>query len=179
MTIAASSYIPTSGAADTRATEVLSFPFTARPQVMTLYFRFVESGSILSGSAMICHLGSSSDSATPRLQVYRAGGKYRLEIVGDVTVNSTLITAPSIGNVVELRCVINTTVQIHQSINGAAETSATASSAQVLPQTWAGTILYVGSRAGSINIGFNKFLNVCIMRGSQSLTTMRREAGVW
>jgi hypothetical protein len=69
-------------------------------------------------------------------------------------------------------------IQIHQTINGAAETSATASAALALPDAWSAAQLWINSSVTAV-AGFNKFMNVAVLRGVQSLTTMRREAGVW
>ena len=60
----------------------------------------------------------------------------------------------------------------------AAETETPESSALVLASAWSGTILYVNNRGQGDRAGFIGLRNLVFHRGVQSLTTMRRLAGV-
>lgn len=177
----ASSYIKTNGTALTRNRDRLSFPYNARPQAMTVYVRFVERGTVLITNARILHIGLANSANAPLLDILEtsAGGKYRVVYnSGTGSVSSSLTAAPSINDIVELRVTLTGAgvAQIHQSINGATETSATAASALTLPQTWAGTDVELNATIAG-NTGFSAFTNIVITRGVQTLETMRRMAG--
>ncbi|GAG34261.1 unnamed protein product [marine sediment metagenome] len=175
-----SSYIPTAGAAVERAEDQLNWTITSRPQAATYYVRLVEAGSIFSSSfPRILEINNGSG-GNPRFYIIQnSNGKYRVGYVNaeGTTVTSDLTTAPTVGDVVELRATLSSAgvVQIHQSINSGTETSAVASSTQVLPTAWSGTQLWLNSR-DTTQVGFNKFLDIVILRDIQSLATMRRIA---
>lgn len=184
MSATVSSYVPSlTDATATRNADVLPLTFPARPQVMTVYMRFVEMGSVLNNgaTARIFHVGASDDSdARLVCDSPSAGGAFRLfhgARGGSVIV--TLAVAPSLGDRVELRALLNAdgSIQLHQSINSAAETSTAASSAQILAPTWSAPLIWLNS-TGTDRIGFIAFRNVLIHRGVQTLETMRRLASV-
>ena len=175
-----SSYIPTGGAQVSRTVDALSWVFNSRPQAMTVYVKFIETGAVknYAGGTTIIQLGSgnASHGYGPRFFVvpnsatsylYRAGYHN-----GTAGVTSTLATGPAIGNVVELRATLSAAgvVRLHQSINGAAETSATASSAQALKQTWGSSALILNNHMA--------WLAIHVERGIHDLATMRQLAGV-
>lgn len=168
--------MPSGGGTVTRNADVLPFPFPARPQVMTGYIRFVELGTILISEARLWQISVAD--ANPRLMVEAVSGVYRMRHSTDNgTVTSTLAVAPSIGDGVEVMAQVNVdgSIQIHQSINGAALTSGSVSSALALAPQWSGVILNI-NRGGAR--GFIAIREIVFHRGVQSLTTMRRLAGV-
>jgi len=169
-----SSYIPTGGAQVTRTVDALSWVFNSRPQAMTVYLKFIEVGAIknYAGGTAIIKLGSGNPSfyITPNAAasyLYRAGYHN-----GTAAVTSTLATGPAIGSIVELRATLTAAgvVRLHQSINKAAETSATASNALALKQTWSSSTLILNNHVG--------WIAICIERGIHDLATMRQLAGV-
>jgi hypothetical protein len=174
-----SSYIPTAGAVFARGREQLTFPFTARPQAMTFYAHFIEAGSgVTSGSERILQIGDTSN-GNPRLFISNAASnRYRLRWINaaGTGVGTAPVVSPSIGDVVELLCILNANGSVDNTtiINNTA-TAAGTSSPLVLPDAWSDILLSINS-VGTIAVGFNKFLNILILRGVQTLATMRRIA---
>ena len=183
MTAFASSYMPTGGGATTRNTDVLPFPFLARPQAMTIYIRFVEMGNIVSTTIpTLLQIGILDSAVGPLLKVLGRADlsqQYDFVFTPDTgsDLRSTLGTGPSFDDIVELRCVYDGAVQLHQSINEAAETSASKSSTNVIPTAWASPTILQLNGGGNAN-GFIALTHLKIHRGVQSLETMRRLAGV-
>lgn len=179
MSATVSSYMRSGGGTVTRNADILPFPFPARPQAMTGYLRFVESGNIaLSNSEKLITIGGDT---VPRLLIQAIGGVYNLRHQnGILNVASTMTTAPSVGQIVELVSQLNAdgSVKLIQSIDAATEEEASASTAAVFSAKWNEALLYFNSESPSARIGFTAFRNVVFHRGVQSLTTMRRLAGV-
>lgn len=184
MSLTVTSLIPgiVAGAQPIRKADALSVPFPSAPQAMTIYVRFRESGNaILAGSVRVLHIGNSS-LAAPNLQLqFPAGGTgYRLSLVTlSGTVNVSLGAKPGIGEEVELRATITAAgvIQLGQSLNGAAE-AVTGTATAVLPQTWSDTKCWIGGLSGGTAAGAIALRNLLIVRGVQSLQTMRKYAGV-
>lgn len=179
----ASSYQPASGATVKRNADVLPLPFLARPQAMTVYVRFVELGSILTGTTTrVWHIGSSNNN-NPRLAVNNNGsGLYQMVHVNlsAASVAATLAAAPSLDDMVELLGELGAdgSVKLSQSVNGTAETTTATSAALVLPAAWSTpTLLYLNS-IGTLVVGFLGLRNLVGHRGIQTFATMRRLAGV-
>lgn len=175
----ASSYIPTTASAVTRSADSFSLPFTAAPQEMTLYARFVEQGTISISSARLVQVGDAAD-ADARLLISQAGGFYEMSHdSGSTSVSSTLAAAPAIGDLVELRAVLfaDGAVQLHQSINGAAETSAAKSAANALAVAWSDDLIWLNS-VGSAFVGFNAFTHLSALPGVKTQAECRSASGV-
>lgn len=181
MALAPSSYIKTTTAVDTRTRDQLSFPFTARPQAMTVYVRFVEMGAILLTTIprIIGQGINDSNGAGTWLIFVESTGFYAMQHWRNGIVGSVLTAAPSVGQKVELRGVLNGngSVQLHQSINGGAETSATASAAKALATVWSDTNLYIGSGPQGSTPAPAAFRNVHIVAGVKTMQEMRIRAG--
>lgn len=167
----ASSYKKTASGTATRNAEALSFPFWAPPQAMTCYVKFVERGTILAPAST--RVLQVSNGTNPRFLVwqYTGNNRYRASLINidEDQVDSVSVAAPSVGDVVELRVTLSAlgVVQIHQSINSAAEVSATATAAQALDSTWGGNILSLnGQVTAAAAVGFNEFEAAIIARGS-------------
>lgn len=130
---------------------------------------FVEAGS-LAGSDTIFALTNGS-AGTPYLVVQSTGTQYRIvHHNGTSSVSSTMSgTAPTAGQTVSLRWTLLSTgvVQIHQAINGAAETSATASGTLTLGAAWASpSRCYLNTGVGTD--GTSKFVGLVIGLGNQT-----------
>lgn len=182
----ATSYIATTTVAVTRAVDATYFNLPTgltTPVASTFYLKFVERGGVEgTGLKYLVNIGDSG-SANNALQIRNDGsGFYRAVLTdgaGSTTSGSSMATAPAFGDTVELRVTITSAgvVQIHQSINGAAEVSATAGAAGGLPATWGSgsAKLFVGctSTAGANGSAFaHKSLR--IMAGSSNtLATMQ------
>lgn len=176
-----SSVIVTAAATGTRVRDQLSFTFNARPQPMTIYIRFVELGTMVAiANLRILQIGASAGT-DPRLFISGdSSGFYRIvHDNGPTIVTSTLATAPTFGQRVELRATLSATgsVQINQSINEGAETSATASGAATLAAAWSAATLWVNSLSTSVT-GFMALRNLRIERGAVSLQRMRELEGI-
>ena len=168
-----SSYIPTGGAQVSRAVDALSWVFNSRPQAMTVYLKFIEVGASRNYAGLsIFKIGA----AAPQLIVLphaAATYAYRVSHLNGTSTVASLVSAnPTPADVVELRATLSATgaVRIHQSLNGAAETSATASAANALAQTWGTAALILGNHVA--------WLAIHVERGIHDLGTMRRLAGV-
>lgn len=177
MALVHSSVIVTTTVVDTRTRDQLSVVLAARPQAMTFYFRFVELGSINKGTNQkIMFLGSS----TTFLQIISDGTNYRAQINNgfSATVSSTLAVAPVVGDRVELLLTLTAAgvIQLSQSINEGAVSTAAAGSARYLPTAWGNTTLWINSFATS-NVGLNAFRNIEIVAGVKTLQEMRIRAG--
>jgi hypothetical protein len=178
-----SSYMPTDGASVTRTADALSWTFTARPQATTLYVKFVERGNIanaVTGSNRnLLSIGGGSNARIELLQE-AATAFYKLYFfrATGAAVASTLAVAPTIGQIVELRGTISVTgsVQLHQSLDGGAEVSATASTTKPLPTAWNTAVLWLGGHGPTVQ-GQQELLATAIVRGIQTRATMRRLAG--
>lgn len=173
-----SSYIPTVGSSVARNADVLSYPFPFPPQAMTVYCKFTELGNSAALSALgLLHIGAAAGS-DPRLEIeVTSGGKYRVQHDnGTTAVLSAQSTAPSIGDVVELRALLNAdgSVQCNQSLNAGAEESPAASSANALGAAWSDTTLDIGHIAGTL-VGFADIRAIKIARGIKTMAEMRAE----
>ncbi|HEX6924357.1 MAG TPA: hypothetical protein VF167_02955 [Longimicrobiaceae bacterium] len=179
----ATSYIATTSATVARSADALKYAFTAAPQAMTLYARFIEQGTLRSAnSARILQISDSTSASTSRLLIHAPSGDsyyqiYHGEAGGQVT--STLAAAPDLGDLVELRGILyaDGSVRLHQSINGAAETSSTASSALALASAWDDETLNLGG-VGSSFVGSAAFTHVAVLKGERTLSECRGAAGV-
>ena len=146
------SYMKTTTAPVARAVEAATWvPYNHPPQLSTLYLKFREAGTILDATgSVLLHIGLTAAATDARLVIRQAGGFYEvLHDNGTAEVSSTLAAAPNLGDTVELRVEVaaDGSVRIHQSINGATETSAAQSAANAFASTWAGpaTRLYLNS----------------------------------
>ena len=181
MSVSVSSYIPTSGGTDARTAELLNFPFNARPQAMTFYLRFFELGTIATGGGYLFAVLSATDE-NPSLRLFVQGAAYRLQHVSaaGTAIAATMAAGPSVGDVTELVGQLNAdgSILMIQSINGAAATETSASSALTMGDAWAAPTLYVATRGSGDQGSQNAFMNIVFVRGVHSLARMRRFAGV-
>lgn len=147
----------------------------------TIYLRGYEVGTAKAGGT-IYHLGSGVAGADPRVIIEATGGVYRAKLDdGTEEVSSAMATAPSPGQLFELRLEILSTgsIQLHQSINAATETDATASAVPAggLPTALAGDRRYFGSEAGSTP-GTLVLTHEARLPGSVSLASCRAFCGL-
>lgn len=168
------SLIITTSATGTRAVDSLGFPLLALPQASTWYTKFIERGTLLSGTSTgLLGIGASTDAA---LFLLNNGGFYEVAHRRSADVSSTLTVAPSYGQLVELRAIVNAdgSVQLGQSIDGGTETLATASAANAFAAAWHDTTLTFADRGGAP--GYAAFLAVRIGAGVQTMAQMRATA---
>ncbi len=176
----ASSGIPTTSATVTRAADLLSFDFTAPPQEMTVYCRFVEQGTAkLGGGARLFQI--SGPDANPRLLATSNGSGYDAVLATSAGSVSVSTAGGAVGDLIELRLVLHQDGRLLAglSINGGAESVTALSGALALPVAWSGQQLWLGRNGsdGSAH-GFNAYTHTRIERGVRTLAEMRAKAGV-
>lgn len=170
----ATSLMLSSAAAATRSADTLFFNFTAPPQEMTVYVKFVERGSLGINNARLVAFGSAA-AGDPRFFISEVGDKWSVgHDIGATVSAATLATAASVGDAVEIRAVLNAdgSVLIGQSLNSGTEETATDATTQTLQSAWADTRLYINS-AGTVVRGVNAFAAIKVARGTKTLAEMR------
>ena len=173
-----SSYMRTNGTALTRNRDSLSRTYNARPQALTVYVRFVERGTKATANDRLVNVGSNT---SPRFILMAAGSSKYLALfsTSNGSVDSTPNATVSINDVVEFMGQLTAAGKVTGiiSVNGATSISGTQSAALSLPQVWSAQTVWFNRHNGTTNVGFNAFTNFLIVRGVQSLETMRRIAG--
>jgi hypothetical protein len=167
-----SSLIPTTSAAVTRSADALSFPFNVPPRAMTVYVKIVERGTaLLTGSNGV--LGVGATVAPAFMLLVDGSGHYRWEHRNGSDLSSTAAAAPSLGQTVELRGILNAdgSAQLGQSINSAAEVVASATAANALGSAWNNMTLVLNDWASEK--GFGAFVAVRFAAGVQTMAYMR------
>lgn len=162
-------------ASEAQAVETLYAPYTAAPQAMSVYVKFIEAGTIGLSNGTILYVGDSA-SSDARLMIQRGGSAVYAGTHDPGTAStSTLAAGPSWGDTVELLLTLASdgTPILSQSLNGATATTGTGQTAQALAYSWSGQRIYVGSEGGTGNNGVNPILSVKVARGVQSLAYMR------
>lgn len=158
-----------------RGADSYQLPYTTPPQELSMYVKFIESGTIvLGGGRRVCYIGSAAN-ATPQLTLDATGGFYEAtHHNGTVQVLSALAVAPVVGDTVELLLNLfgDGSIQVTQSINGAASTSGAQSGANALATAWSAQLAWLNS-TGATLIGFTAIQGWKIVAGSRSLSEMR------
>lgn len=167
----ASSEIATTTVAVTRGSDSYSLPFTTPPQEMTVYVKFVESGTSLISSYLWSI--NSAGFAAPNFFAPSSGGLFFADHVNAANVFSS-VTAPTIASVDEVLCRLfgDGSVDITQSVNGAAATTGTQSAGTPLASAWSGLLLWLNS-GGSGSPGFTAIQSFKVVSGARSLAEMR------
>lgn len=169
-----SSYIPTTSAAVTRSADSLSFPFYTTPRAMTVYWKGVEGGSITSGTNGVVFIVGGTGAANPMFYVAENGaGKYNVvHHNGTASVLKAAAAAPSIGDTLELRAVLQSdgSVLLGQSISSGTEAVTAASSANTLNSAWASSVI---TAIGASATGWHADQSLKVASGVQTLATMR------
>lgn len=147
---------------------------------MTVYVKFVERGNATVGvNQKLVFIGN----ATTFLQIIGNASGATVGYIGQWNngISSSVATAhtaaPNIGDIVEHRATLSAggILTLEQTIAGVS-TNTTPSAARTLPLAWGATTLWLNSFA-TANVGYVNLLAVCLVRGVQSLDTMRRYAG--
>jgi hypothetical protein len=162
----ATSEIPTSTGAASRAADVFYWNYTPVAQALMMYVRFVESGTILSGATTPI-AGISSGLGEPLMMIENVGtgvyGVYHGES-GAGAVLQALAAGPALGQTVEHVAIVfpDGSVQIIQSLDGAAATISGHSVAKALTN-WADQKLWLNVYA-TTQIGSCKYADVRIVK---------------
>ena len=165
----------TSGVTFARTTESISWPFITAPQGITAYIRFIELGTVKGdASGVLFSIGGSTGA---RFFVERGAtvDAYRVKHNnGSTEVSVNLATTHVIGDNLEIRATLKSDgkINIHFSIDGAAEVNGSESAALALAAAWNISKIYL-NWDGSTNYGFNAFRSIKVARGVQTMAFMR------
>lgn len=162
---------------DMGTSDVLKWVSPFGVQACSGMIQFYENGS-LAGSKAIFAITNDTPVA-PLLLIFSSGTQYQIQHNNAIsTVTSTMSgTAPTSGQLVQLRWRILSTgsVQIFQSINGAAETTATASGTLALGAAWASpTAFYLNSSGSGTIVGTSRFVGACVLQGTIGQTALQQ-----
>lgn len=164
---AESSYIQTVAGSGSRATDDFSWAAPFPGYNLMAYVRFIERGTVgLSAGARLLQL-SKLNNTGPRLIILNTNGPNAYQTIhdnGSTSKISTLATTPAVGATVELLALwqANGSVDIAQSINGAAVTSGGVSAAQGMNSLDSIEAISVNGIGGSY--GLNDFAEVKIVK---------------
>lgn len=142
-----------------KATDSLVWPFPFPPQALFIYEEFIEAGSILTAAAATRNVGIS-DPTNERMGIYRSSTGYE-GYHANAAFRSSQVTAPVpvVGDRVQHVLTVNAQgqPQLHQVINGGAETVATIGTAEPFNATFGLQLLAINSAVNGTAAGFNKF----------------------
>lgn len=142
---AVSSFVHTDAASATRATDSFYWDYLHAPQAMMAYVRFIPRLIAPDLGHRVLNIGTGASGAQSFL-IYN--DPYVVYFHNGTTSTAVVLPAsPSVGDVVELIAVLNPSgsVEILQSINGAAITGAGPSASIAYPAAWSGSRVYINS----------------------------------
>jgi len=177
-----SSVIVTTAAVDTRTRDQVVFSYTPRPQAMSIYLQFVETGAVLLTSfPRILVIGTLSTTTAYIAMLVHSSGVYYLSYRNGITTterSSFLGAGAVVGSSVELMGTLTSggVIQMYQSINGGTATSGSAGTASILPVAWAAQTGALAS-GGASNSAFGAYRNVCVEAGGLTREQKRVRAG--
>lgn len=174
--------IPTTTTALTRAADRLEFPFTAHPQAMTVYADFIERAQpnwaiVGAQSPRIAEIGASGGT-DPRLILSKPAPDATYAITHRPVATSrtsTVALTPVYGDRIELRGLLNAdgSVQIGAVKNGGAESLGSVSAVDPLVAAWSTPTLVNIGTLGANGKGDIALRSLIIAAGVQDLATMR------
>lgn len=173
-----------------RADDFLQYPVNFSPRTIeeaggaTFYTRWQELGTAFSGSSTrLWHIGGASAGDNPRMGIIGAGTDGALSGLfddGSTSASSTTSGVLSLMDIGEARLVVfqesgDWKVQLHISVNGGAETSASAATiGSSLPESWSADTLTLGAGPGGSLEGFAAFIGLLrATTGERSMGHMR------
>lgn len=169
-----SSIISTTTTAVTRQQDATSSIFSAQPQPMTIYLRFMNLGSTLTnGQPVLFSLGSLGTPAALQIWCDAASSLKFSYFNNSGTQAVTLACAAQLGDLVEVRGVLaaDGSFTLGISINGGTEVTGTSLGGPGIPATWSQLSLAL-SDAGSVD-NAAAWQSVRIAGGAPSLPQMR------
>jgi hypothetical protein len=152
-----SSYVKTpSSSGVSRTADVFSWQYTSLPQAAMIYTSFIDRGTGLdqTTSPRIWQIGKA-DGSDPQLVLYHSTHYQLLHSVSASAVTSTMAGSPVYGDWVRLLSIVYSdgSVELIQSINGAAVTSGGRSAVKAFGAAWSDTVLWLNSlSAGAIGL---------------------------
>lgn len=143
-----SSLIPTTTATVTRNPDVLTFPFNAPPQALTVYIDYVSRATLAGTTPYIAIIGNPIAGLNAIQLPNDVGQSYARAVAAGNTFDSTIAPPPAFGERVEsvsqyAVAGITATIKQLRSINGAAPSSGAVSGTFPLPSAWDGQTLCI------------------------------------
>lgn len=186
-----SSYLQTTGATVTRSADNLKVTFTQRPQACTLYARFIELEppqlALQYNGFAVSRLVDIGADGNGRLALGHVpgstAGEYYVLFSNNTAGTRTATVRPTVpvtpGQGVELVGWLYSSGAVAGaiSVNGGAAATSTRSAAAAMPSSWAAATLELGAvnAQGNVAVGLR---DVLLLRGTHSLATMRKRAGL-
>lgn len=164
--------IATTTIVETRPVDLYSLPFTTPPQESTFYAKIIDKGTAETASGRVFMISDASN-GDPRFGCNRLTRFRALHDTGATVVDSELAApAPARNDTVELVCHLygDGSVDITQSINGAASTTAVQSAALPFAPAWSGLLCWLN---GPTFPGCAAFKSLKIVAGIRTLDEMR------
>jgi hypothetical protein len=155
--------------------DVLSWPAPPAPQAMAGLLAFIETGALVDEDATVFAIANDAVTGA-RLWIDTSGSYYRLNYSDGTTTRTATLTAgqPTSGQSVRLRWTLSAAgvVSLWQSINGGAETTATAA-ALALPAAWGdGARVRLNSRGATVNPARGWYRRAKIVDGAPDVATL-------
>jgi len=170
-----SSYLPTTTATVTRNADSCSLVCNVVPRALTLYGKARSLQPSVFDGSFLAALGTA---AGTRLTVHRTSGAASLtgthrSAAGTVT--SAAAATVVLNNLLEWRTVLGADGSLQQfaSVNGAAETSGSASAANALDAAWAAQTLYLNQDPTPANQGFLVLFALRLAAGAEPIAVLR------
>lgn len=180
----ASDTLPGSGIEVGRVADSCYFPFTLRPQEMTVYVRGFELMAASVTQPATTGILSINDAANSdaRLLLFRPSASTGYIFRHDPATDTSAVLASgaaTVGDVLELRGVLSSAgaPTMGRAVNGGTEDTHS-STAQALASTWSAERLYLNA-LGSSSVGAFAFTHVAVALGTKTLAEMRELAEVY
>ena len=173
------SYMMSNASVGARDADVLTYPFTYVPQAMTIYTRFIERGNYSINDSFVWNIGGAS---TPQLNIihHLVGQCYIGRNIGGASVDTGTgaLNIPTLNDVVEHLLILyaDGSVELRQTINGAAEQTSGRSSALTMGIAWANPKLFIGANdsPGSFFSLMNLYaMRICAGNGINTISLAR------
>lgn len=158
-----------------RIADSLTFPIDFGPRALTAYVRGIERGTIAHNSSGHFTLGSDAYQSELVSTLATDGAYFAAHFNGSFP-ESGISPGPEIGDAVELRVFLaeDGSVQLGQSINGAAEVVQVASAALAFDADWDARLLRINKAAED---GYFAFRDIIIAREERDMEWFRRVVG--
>lgn len=178
MAKAPTTYVPNAATARTRNVDALSFPFTGKPQAMTVYVRLIQMTENASPSQTI--VATTLTNTVPRFIVDYVNSTFRVTHQNLGSILTSTVADGAVGDTVELIAVLyaDGSVKISSSVNGGTVTAGAQSAASPLGSAWnTPTLYFAGAFSGGLSTTTVGLRDVLVVRGVHTLETMRKRAG--
>ena len=170
-----SALIPTTTVAVTRNADTFYADFPHPPRELTTYVKVANyrAGQL---NARLFHIGGTSDTTDPRLQLAVRSGADIVAIYDDgtTTAQTGAIAAPADGVTMEFLVTLSAAgvVDLAASTDAAAQVDVASAAGGALPAAWAAARLYINSGVAT-RVGVNRYASVKVAAGTKTMAEMR------